>query len=375
MAIKDTLLRNLLNLPGWRSRRKIVVFESDDWGSIRMPSLQARRAMEAAGLRLQSKYNQFDHLATPDDLSALYQVLDSFRDRNGNRPVFTANSLMANPDFARIEEGKFEAYHYEVFTESLKKAGGCASSFDLWLEGMERGLFYPQYHGREHVNIRLWMKALREGDEEARLAFRHGFWGHSCTYPGARRRHFLASCDLEKLDELPALIHILSDGLGLFEKVFGYRARSFIASNYIWHPGIEPDLFRAGVLFMQGTRRGLVPREESRDFDKKWRILGTRTNAGQYNLVRNVLFEPSQSQQKDWVRGCLKEINQAFLVHKPAIISTHRLNYIGRLVPENRERNLRLLHSLIGQILALWPEVEFMHSEALGRLVAGKDQI
>lgn len=31
-------LSSLKHLPGWKTNRKIVVFESDDWGSIRMPS-------------------------------------------------------------------------------------------------------------------------------------------------------------------------------------------------------------------------------------------------------------------------------------------------------------------------------------------------
>jgi hypothetical protein len=34
-----SIVRNLANLPGWCTNRKIVVIESDDWGSIRMPSL------------------------------------------------------------------------------------------------------------------------------------------------------------------------------------------------------------------------------------------------------------------------------------------------------------------------------------------------
>lgn len=34
-----TVIKNFSNLPGWRTNRKIVVIESDDWGSIRMPSL------------------------------------------------------------------------------------------------------------------------------------------------------------------------------------------------------------------------------------------------------------------------------------------------------------------------------------------------
>ena len=38
MNLKQTITHNLLNIPGCRTNRHIVVIESDDWGSIRMPS-------------------------------------------------------------------------------------------------------------------------------------------------------------------------------------------------------------------------------------------------------------------------------------------------------------------------------------------------
>ena len=36
-----TLSHNLINIPGWYTKRKLVVIESDDWGAIRMPSMEA----------------------------------------------------------------------------------------------------------------------------------------------------------------------------------------------------------------------------------------------------------------------------------------------------------------------------------------------
>ncbi len=33
--IKSKISRHYTNLSGWRTKRKIVVFESDDWGSIK----------------------------------------------------------------------------------------------------------------------------------------------------------------------------------------------------------------------------------------------------------------------------------------------------------------------------------------------------
>mgnify|MGYP000999890125 CR=1 FL=1 len=35
---KSALLEQIINIPGWRTNRKIVVIESDDWGSVRMRS-------------------------------------------------------------------------------------------------------------------------------------------------------------------------------------------------------------------------------------------------------------------------------------------------------------------------------------------------
>jgi hypothetical protein len=38
-SLKTTLSRNITNARGWKTNRKIVVIESDDWGSIRMPHM------------------------------------------------------------------------------------------------------------------------------------------------------------------------------------------------------------------------------------------------------------------------------------------------------------------------------------------------
>ena len=40
MTILSGIKKWLINIPGWRTNRHIVVIESDDWGSIRMPSCE-----------------------------------------------------------------------------------------------------------------------------------------------------------------------------------------------------------------------------------------------------------------------------------------------------------------------------------------------
>ncbi|HAH58802.1 MAG TPA: hypothetical protein DCL86_11695 [Bacteroidales bacterium] len=105
---KSIITRNLLNIPGWRTKRKIVVIESDDWGSIRMDSPEAYRHFLSLGYPVdQCPYNRYDMLESNTDLEMLFEVLDSVRDIHGRPAMLTANSLVANPDFEKIEADNF----------------------------------------------------------------------------------------------------------------------------------------------------------------------------------------------------------------------------------------------------------------------------
>ena len=61
-------------------------------------------------------------LATADDLSALFDVLTSVKDKNGRHAVLTANAVVANPIFNKIKESGYKEYFYEPFTETLKRS-------------------------------------------------------------------------------------------------------------------------------------------------------------------------------------------------------------------------------------------------------------
>lgn len=67
----------------------------------------------------------------------------------------------------------------------------------------------------------------------------------------------------------------------------------------------------------------------------------------------------------DYVSDCLRRIKIAFKWGKPAIIGSHRVNYIGFIDESNRERNLKLLKLLLGEITRIWPDVEFLDSSEL----------
>ncbi|MBL0012861.1 MAG: hypothetical protein IPP30_03640 [Flavobacterium sp.] len=99
--LKDSLINNLKNSIGWKTKRKIVVFSVDDYGNVRLHSKEARAKLDQAGLKVYSRFDLYDTLETKQDLEQLYAVLDSVKDKNGRSAVFTPFSLPCNIDFEK----------------------------------------------------------------------------------------------------------------------------------------------------------------------------------------------------------------------------------------------------------------------------------
>ena len=104
-------------------------------------------------------------------------------------------------------------------------------------------------------------------------------------------------------------------------------------------------------------------------FEKQLNWLGKKNIYGQIYLTRNAGFEPSDPCGTHSIKSCLKEIEIAFRWKKPAIISSHRVNYVGFIQKANRDSGLELLDKLLKSIISTWPDVEFMTSEELGKLM------
>lgn len=366
--LKNSISWNAINIPGWQTNRKIVVIESDDWGSIRMPSKEVYFKFVDEGLNLSSTdYNRFDTLESNEDLSRLFDVVRSFKDVYGNHPIITANMVVANPDFKRIRESDFSEYSFEPVTETLKRYPGRDKVISLWKSGKEEGLFHPQYHGREHVNVTRWMEALRNRSRNIMIAF-----DHETTFSGKGDYNFMEVLDFNHLDDLIFMKESLVEGLDLFEDLFGFRSRSFIPPCYVWDSEIEKSLYFNGIRYIQGLYVQSVPTGTFGNYRKKYHFLGSKNTHGQYYLIRNVFFEPTLYRLSDPVGECLHRISIAFKWHKPAIICTHRINFMGALESRNREKNLKLLNQLLERILKTWPDVEFMTSNELGDTISGE---
>ena len=373
-TIKSAITRNLINLPGWRTKRRIVVIESDDWGSVRMASKDAYNYFLLKGLPVdKSPYNSFDALECNEDLERLFDVLGSVKDVNGNPAVMTANAVVANPDFEKIRNSGFQKYYYEPFTKTLERYPEHDRVYSLYKQGIKEKLFKPQFHGREHLNVARWMHALQSRDSFALMAFEWNMFSLHTGINSTCRGEYLDAFAVESHEEQLQLRQILSEGLELFQLLMGYQSLTCIAPCYTWNSDVEEVLSDHGVRALQGMVIQWVRIYGEGTHNKRYHYTGQRNQLGQHYLLRNCSFEPSHS-QGDPVPYCLDRMHTAFAWHRPAIISTHRLNYMGFLNPSNREQNLNHLKRLLLAITTRWPDVEFLSSDQLSDLVSGDEK-
>ncbi len=374
--LRKKVSNNLVNLSGWTTTRKIIVIESDDWGSLRMPNTETYNALLNDGIPVnKSPYCQFDNLCSIQDLEMLFGVLKNHKDSQGNHPMITANVVVANPDFSKIKNAHFSEYYYETIATTFENFFPTANPLNLWKEGYHEQLFFPQFHGREHVNVPFWLNLLKNNDSVFIRAFEHHCWGISTDVYNKYPKSVQASFDYNHESELTFMKESLVDGLDIFENLFGYRSESFTPNNYIWPEQLNEVLSQNGITSMQGMKYQLLPkpigtvkREKVRRFNGQ--LLGQ--NKTLLQMVRNVQFEPSllsEPEKNGVVNDCLSQIQTAFFWKKPAIISMHRINFCGTLHEENRNENLIKLNQLLIEVKKRWPDVEFLDSVTLSKII------
>lgn len=361
---------------GYSTKRKIVVIESDDWGSIRTKDYEAFSKMKAAMLDVDANhYNAVDSLESNDDLQTLYSLLLEFKDSTGRAPVFTPVCIMGNPDFNKIEESGLQEYFFQPLHETLETYPAHDEVLELWRKGQEERLFVPALHGREHINVRRYIKLLQSGDDGFRTAFKNRSVG-AASYKGVIYPNYLGALHPESKEEVNELHQFLEQSGVLFEKYLEAKPRFFVAPNAEEPKELEKTLSKIGVEYIGRAKRRVYPIGDG-TFKKEWNWVGKKNHLGQTVLTRNCFFEPVSWGEYDpnlnWVNNCMNEIDIAFRWHKPAVISTHRVNYVGFIWKKNREKGLNALRELLKKIISKWPEVEFMTSMELGDLITGKE--
>jgi len=363
--MRETLKKHIINARGSRLDQKYVVFESDDWGAIRIPNLETRDELLQKGLtRKNDPFSQCDSLETTQDYQMLFEVLKKHKDGKGQHPVITANFILNNPNFNKIAAENFQQYYSESFKETYKNYAGSEKACEALNKGINDQLIMPQFHGSEHLNVVRWMNKLKAGDERFRFAFEKKCYAIDEIGNENRRQNLMATYDYSNYGELAFLQKSIKIGLKQFEEIFGFKSITNISPCYVWDSKVEQELLKGGVKAFQGSFLQNRP-TYGESFKKKYRYIGQKNKDEQLYFVRNCLFEPSLNTNIDWVSKCMGSIDIAFKWGKPAIIGTHRINFSGRLDTEQRDNNLKLLEQLLTKILEKWPDVKFTDSSSL----------
>lgn len=219
------------------------------------------------------------------------------------------------------------------------------------------------------------MRALQSGSASTMAAFKEGVTGIPRKGIGGEIvPNYQAAFLIDTIKDLPYQKDVIITGAKLFEQLYGYKPKFFVPTNGYFNNSLEKDLFDVGVMYINTAKKQEEPLGNGQ-YKINTRFIGDKNQFGQIYLTRNCFFEPSSAGYEvpanhDWIHSCMKEIEIAFRWHKPATISSHRVNYIGYLHPENREKGLKALGQLLIEIIKRWPDVEFMTSVELGDVIA-----
>lgn len=378
MDLIHQLRKSYVNYRGWSTKKKYLIIESDDWGSIRMPSFGVYDFMLKSGVGVNnSNYTKYDCLESNDDMENLFQVLSSIKDSVGRSAVLTANTLVANPDFEKIEECNRERYFFEEIDKTYLSYPNHDRVIEMWKEvGIKQNLVFPQFHGREHFNVFKWMRAINGGIKQENQAFEQRvLLGLSDKQGNKNVRNefqYMAALEYENEKEKNEIEQITAEGLKIFNKIFGFASVSFVATASVRGDHMDKVLSQNGVKFHQCGQQ-LIPLGggKVKKVNKYW---GDKNKWGQIYWRRNATFEPSRNQNLDSVDRCLAEIEIAFMFGKPAVINSHRVNYSGGIDIKNRDQTLTKLEALLKKVVVKWPDVEFLNSAELGSIISGKER-
>lgn len=340
-----------------------IIFESDDWGSLRLENINTPNRLKDANIPTHTCgagfFNEFDALESSEDIELLSDVLCG-NANNLSTPKFTFLQLTSNPDFDKIRESNFTEYHNHSIQLDYDKYGD-PNYLNKLGDLVKRNLISLEFHGREHLNVPVWMRYLSNRDEQTLKAFDLKYWGYDNS--NQYSVFYNSAYDVELKEDIPYYIEILIDGIHKFKELFGVQPTYFVPPTGGMNSAYLKPLAENGIKLVHSARIHIDSLGEGKK-KKLFRIPGTKNKFGQRYIKRNCFFEPADK-SRDWVASCLSEIEHAFKYHQPAVISTHRVNYVGRISRDNRQNGLDKLSDLLTEINEKWPDVNFIHTRDL----------
>lgn len=360
-----------INLRATKTEHKYLVIESDDWGSIRTPNAETLKELELLGDNPYSEpFIRNDSIENTEDLQCLFEILRRYSDCKGRKLAITANFAMANADFSKIRsKGK---YFREPFFETYRKFYGNDEVLDLIRQGVKEGIFRPQLHCMEHLRVNKWMEDISKGKKDVVIALEKHMYGIGSSHTSDNVYGYMDAFNYSKEEDRNYISESISAACDLFEKTFGYKSKSFTASCYVWDDFLEKELKKNRICHIQTGVYQILPTYSNggKNYRRIRHYTGEINELGQMYTVRNCEYEPSLVGSVDYsVNRCIESIRHAFNSKTPAIISSHRFNFIGSISKDNRTRGLSGLARVMEWVVKEYPDVEFLTSDELGQIL------
>jgi hypothetical protein len=372
--MKDTIANYIKNISGWRTNRKLIIFSVDDYGNVRLNSKNAKENLERLNIPFESHFDSLDTLETRTDLSMLFEVLDSVKDKHGNPAKFTPYALPCNINFEAMAHNNYRQYIYELLPRTFEKlaledAGAYAGTWQLWQDGINKGFLKPQFHGREHFNLNIFNDLLAQQNDNLLNVLKHNSYVSIPEHKNYKNG-WTAAYSFQDNNETLNFTSNVIDGLKNFKEVYGYDATVFTAPAQEFPKHLESNLTDFGLKYLDLAR--LSRRHLGNNIYKHEKNILGGGKLGN-TIVRNVVFEPIGNHRGNWVEFTFKQIEAAFTMKKPANISSHRVNFCGHIDAMNREKGLNSLVELLKKIVNRWPDVEFISADELGDMISNEE--
>lgn len=361
----DILKNHLKNIRGKKINRKLLAFAVDDYGNVRLACPKSKGNLINKGVKLNGRFDHFDALDTREDYELLFDVLSSVKDKNSNPAIFTPYALPCNTDYQKTTESDcFIPENLDVTYERLAlQDRAYEGAYELLLEGIHQKLIKPQFHGREHLNVNLFNALLKDKNPQLLINIENQSLAGVPNHPSYPKVGFNEAFAFWKEKEMELHKEILKDGLERFEQVYGYKSITFTPPAQQLHSYLYEYVGNLGVKGVDKVRATMRHKGVG-VYVKERNILGEKGLGGTMTIVRNCVFEPTD-RDIDWVSFTLKQIEAAFFWNKPAIVSSHRVNFCGHIDPENRKKGLTALKVLLDKVVKKWPDVEFVSVDEL----------
>jgi hypothetical protein len=305
-------------------------------------------------------------------MKMLFHILKIHSGIDGVNPVFTTNYVVANPDYEKIKNNLYKKFEFNKFP-IVPKRWERGELLNTVINGMNEGIWQPEYHGLVHIDPNAWLDLLIHNDNNTIKLFQVE------SYGGINSRNSEYNISQSKHVQTD----IIRTGINIFNETFQYSPVSSISPYYRWDSRTEDILSKEGIKIIQAKNRqggndtvhdklfgNILKFFNIKDtYHNKLIINGDRNV--KYDLVylnRNIDFEPQEYTNKDKIIiNTINNITEKWNKNEVPIISSHRYNYVGFDSKACKE-NLFLLDRLLTEIENANPKVIYLTDMELGQV-------